>query len=170
MGLFHFYKNASLKSFNSTARLDLRDHSRLPISNPDPIPVASQASKLSSPQCSCLLKSCNRIFTPNHPAQVFCGENCRLIANELVRKAAKKRAEDKYRRTENGKEKRRAQSKRRRLRINAEHEASKLAPQSMRVGDTNRRQKKDLEKKSVPKAGVFRLLRIGPKSTSCQIL
>ncbi len=114
----------------------------MPISNPDPIPVASQASKLSSPQCSCLLKSCNRIFTPNHPAQVFCGENCRQFANELVRKAAKKRADDKYRRTENGKEKRRAQSKRRRSRIKAELEASKLAPQSMRVGDTNRRPKK----------------------------
>ncbi len=140
------------------------------MSNPDSIHFDSQVSKQSSTQCSCLLKSCNRFFTPNHPAQVFCGENCRLIANELVRKAAKKHADDNYRRTENGKEKRRAQSKRRRFRIKAELEASKLAPQSMRVGDTNRRQKKDLEKKSVPKAGVFRLLRIGPKSTSCQIL
>jgi len=57
-------------------------------------------------------------------------------------KAAKKRADDKYRRTDGGKEKRRAQSKRRRLRIKTEQQARKLAPQSPRVGDTNRRQKK----------------------------
>ena len=40
---------------------------RLPISNPDSIHFDSQVSKHSSTQCSCLLKSCNRIFTPNHP-------------------------------------------------------------------------------------------------------
>jgi len=89
-----------------------------------------------------LLKSCNRIFTPNHPAQVFCSDQCRQFASELDWKAAKKRADDKYRRTDGGKEKRRAQSKRRRLRIKAELEASKLALQSPRVGDTNRRPKK----------------------------
>ena len=122
--------------------------SRLPISNPDPNPVASQASKLSSTQCSCLLKSCNQIFTPNHPAQVFCCDHCRQFARELDRKAAKKHADDNYRRTENGKEKRRAQSKRRRFRIKAELEASKLAPQSPRVGDTNRRPKKVRGKKN----------------------
>jgi len=69
-----------------------------------------------------------------------------LFAKELDWKAAKKRADDKYRRTESGKEKRRAQSKRRRLRIKAEHDASKLAPLSMRVGDTNRRPKKVRER------------------------
>ena len=120
--------------------------SRLPISNLGPNSVASQASKLSSPRCRCLLKSCNRIFTPNHPAQIFCSDQCRLFAKELDWKAAKKRADDKYRRTESGKEKRRAQSKRRRLRIKAEHDASKLAPLSLRVGDTNRRSKKVPEK------------------------
>ena len=116
--------------------------SRLPISNPDSIHFDSQVSKQSSTQCSCLLKSCNRIFTPNHPAQVFCSDPCRLIAKKLDLKAAKKRTDDKYRRTENGKEKRRAQSKRRRLRIREEHAASELAPLAPRVGDTNRRSKK----------------------------
>ena len=122
--------------------------SRLPISNPDSIHFDSQVSKQTSIQCSCLLKSCNRIFTPNHPAQVFCSDQCRLIAKKLDLKAAKKRTDRKYRRTENGKEKRRAQSKRRRLRIKTEHEASKLAPLSPCVGDTNRRPKKVRGKKN----------------------
>jgi hypothetical protein len=81
-------------------------------------------------------------------------------------KAAKKRADDKYRRTDGGKEKRREQSKRRRLRIKSEQQASKLVPQSPRVGDTNRRPKKDLKKKSLPKAWLFRLVRTRPESTS----
>lgn len=93
-----------------------------------------------------MLKSCNRIFTPNHPAQIFCSDQCRQFAKELNWKTAKKRADDRYRRTESGKEKRRAQSKRRRLRIKAELDASKLAPLSLRVGDKNRRPKKVPEK------------------------
>ena len=120
--------------------------SRLPITNPDSIHFDSQVSKQSSTQCSCLLKSCNRSFTPNHPAQVFCGDQCRLFAKQLNRKAAQKRADDIYRSTQNGKEKRRAQATRRRLRINAELQASKLAPPSKRVGDTKRRPKKIRER------------------------
>ncbi len=112
------------------------------MSNPDSIHFDSQVSKHSSTQCSCLLKSCNRIFTPNHPAQVFCSDPCRLFAKKLNWKTAQKRADDKYRLTGNGKEKRRAQSKRRRLRIKTEQQASKLGSQSPRVGDTNRRPKK----------------------------
>ena len=127
--------------------------SRLPTLNPDPIPVASQASKHSSTQCSCLLKSCNRIFTPNHPTQVFCCDQCRQFAKKLDWKAAKKRADDKYRRTDGGKEKRREQAKRRRLRIKSEQQASKLDPQSPRVGDTNRRPKKVPERNS-PAGGL----------------
>jgi len=124
----------------------------LPNSNPDPIPVASQASKHSSTQCSWLLKSCNRIFAPNHPAQVFCCDQCRQFAKKLDWKAAKKRADDKYRRTDGGKEKRRAHSKRRRLRIKTEQHASKLIPQSPRVGDTNQRQKKFPKEIPLPEA------------------
>ena len=123
------------------------------MSNPDSIHFDSQVSKHSSTQCSCLLKSCNRIFTPNHPAQVFCSDPCRLFAKKLDWKAAQKRADDKYRRTESGKEKRRAQSKRRRLRIKAEHDTSKLAPLSLRVGDTNRRPKK-VPERNFPAEGL----------------
>ena len=75
-------------------------------------------------------------------SQVFCSDQCRLFAKKLDQKAAQKRADDKYRLTGNGKEKRRAQSKRRRLRIKTEQQASKLGSLSLRVGDTNRRPKK----------------------------
>ena len=118
----------------------------MPTSNLDPIPVASQASKRSSTQCSCLLKSCNRSFTPNHPAQVFCREQCRQFAKACDRKAARKRADDKYRSTENGKEKRRAQATRRRLRINAELQASKTCPTTAARGRYKSTPKKNSKK------------------------
>ena len=82
-----------------------------------------------------------------------CSDHCRLFAKKLDRKAAQKRADDKYRLTGNGKEKRRAQSKRRRLRIKTEQQASKLGSLSLRVGDTNRRPKK-VPEKNFPAEGL----------------
>ena len=82
----NFKKRLAVDLLASTTRLDSRDlHSRLPKFNPDHYPQASQDSKPTSRQCSCLWQPCNRSFTPSHPAQVFCSEECRLNASTSER-------------------------------------------------------------------------------------
>jgi hypothetical protein len=61
----------------------------------------------------CLLKGCPRRFCPPHPLSRYCSEACR----EAARVWARRRAAAKYRQTEAGREKRRAQSRRYRERV-----------------------------------------------------
>lgn len=61
---------------------------------------------------TCLLKGCGRVFRPDHPLARYCSEHCR-------KEAAKWRewkARHQYRQTANGKQVRRAQSRRYRIR------------------------------------------------------
>lgn len=60
----------------------------------------------------CLLKGCGRIFRPNHPLSRYCSEHCR---NQAA-KWREWKARQQYRQTANGKQVRRAQSRRYRMR------------------------------------------------------
>jgi hypothetical protein len=61
---------------------------------------------------ACLLKGCARRFRPVHPFTRYCSEECR----EEARRWCEWKARHRYRRSEGGKQKRRAQSRRYRLR------------------------------------------------------
>ncbi len=73
----------------------------MPNSNPDQRHELSQELRVSSGQCKCLLQSCNRFFAPSHPTQVFCSDECRLVAIDFERsgrrKEASRKANQKYR-------------------------------------------------------------------------
>lgn len=60
----------------------------------------------------CLLKGCGRVFRPDHPLARYCSEHCR---NEAA-KWREWKARHKYRETDRGKQVRRAQSRRYRVR------------------------------------------------------
>ncbi len=61
---------------------------------------------------TCLLKGCGRVFRPNHPLSRYCSEHCR---NQAA-KWREWKARQQYRQTANGKQVRRAQSRRYRMR------------------------------------------------------
>lgn len=68
-----------------------------------------QVAEATSFQCRCLWQPCNRSFSPSHPTQTFCCENCRQAAVEAERirrrKEACDRARKKYRPTDRGRSK-----------------------------------------------------------------
>ena len=61
---------------------------------------------------TCLLKGCGRVFRPNHPLSRYCSEHCRNQAAKWREWKARRQ----YRQTANGKQVRRAQSRRYRMR------------------------------------------------------
>jgi len=56
----------------------------------------------------CLLKGCGRVFRPQQPMARYCSEACRAEARQWRQWKARRR----YRRSTNGKQKRRAESRR----------------------------------------------------------
>ena len=60
----------------------------------------------------CLLKGCNQVYKPRHPLQRYCGAACR----QKAKKWRLYKAQLTYRKSENGKEKRRRQCRERRAR------------------------------------------------------
>lgn len=81
------------------------------IQNPSS-PSRWQGETVRSSPRDCLLKGCDRYFSPNHPLQRFCGEDCR----EAAKRWSSAKANLAYRGSDNGKEKRREQAMRRRER------------------------------------------------------
>jgi hypothetical protein len=67
----------------------------------------------------CLLKGCERRFRPSHPLTRYCSEECR----DQARRWREWKARHRYRQTEGGKQKRRAQGHRYRLRRKTAREA-----------------------------------------------
>ena len=61
---------------------------------------------------ACLLKDCGRVFRPEHPQARYCSEHCRNEAG----KWREWKARQKYRKTDRGKQVRRVQSRRYRVR------------------------------------------------------
>ena len=68
----------------------------------------------------CLLKGCDRLFWPRHWRSRYCSEGCRQAARRWQRW----QASQKYRATDQGKERRRDQSRRRRMRRVASADAA----------------------------------------------
>ena len=81
------------------------------------------------PVAACLLKGCEQRFDPRQPRQRYCGESCRTEA----RKWSRWKAQQKYRTTEGGKQKRNGQSRRYRERVE-----SRKRPKPEAVNDTAR--------------------------------
>jgi hypothetical protein len=71
----------------------------------------------------CLLKGCERRFHPRHAHQRYCSEDCRKGA----RRWSRWKAQQKYRDTAAGQEKRNGQSRRYRERIKSRQAAEKEA-------------------------------------------
>jgi hypothetical protein len=71
----------------------------------------------------CLLKGCERRFHPRQARQRYCSQDCR----EAARKWSRRKAQQTYRDTENGKEKRNGQSRRYRQRVQSRQAADKEA-------------------------------------------
>lgn len=67
----------------------------------------------------CLLKGCERRFRPVHPLARYCSQECR----EEARRWREWKARHRYRQSEGGKQKRRAQSRRYRMRCQRVREA-----------------------------------------------
>jgi hypothetical protein len=78
---------------------------------------------------ACLLKGCERRFRPVHPQTRYCSEECR----EEARRWREWKARHHYRQSEGGKQKRRAQSRRYRLRSKRAR-AAKQGPSKPREG------------------------------------
>ncbi len=78
---------------------------------------------------ACLLKGCERRFRPVHPLTRYCSQECR----EEARRWREWKARHRYRQSEAGKRKRRAQSRRYRMRRPREHGA-KSGPGKAREG------------------------------------
>ena len=72
----------------------------------------------------CLLKGCDRCFSPHHPLDRFCGEDCKSAA----RRWRLARANLKYRASEHGKENRRRQAARYRIRLKERKAAENRLP------------------------------------------
>ena len=106
-------------------------------------------AKANSSPCQCLWQRCNRFFVRSHPAQVFCGEECRQLAVQWERvgrlQRARREANRRYRCSERGRAKHREQcraSRQRKKELAAaqlEHCGQTIqSSPTAREGDTNR--------------------------------
>lgn len=77
----------------------------------------------------CLLKGCKRMFRPDHPLERYCGDDCR----ERARQWREWKAGHRYRQSDQGKKKRRAQSRRYRLRVRSRKSEKSAAASVARV-------------------------------------
>jgi hypothetical protein len=80
----------------------------------------------------CLLKGCERIFRPQQPMARYCCDACRKEARQWRQWKARRR----YRQSPNGKQKRRAQSRRYRERRKVAPEQKTVTPSTARVIST----------------------------------
>lgn len=87
-------------------------------------PVGWQAERPRLSTRKCLLEGCDRCFSPNHPLDRYCGDDCKAAA----RRWRLARANLKYRGSEHGKENRRRQAARYRIRLNERKAAENLLP------------------------------------------
>jgi hypothetical protein len=92
--------------------------------------IAGNRGRVRRPRSrACLLKGCERPFRPVHPRTRYCSEECR----EAARRWREWKARHHYRQSEGGKQKRRAQNRRYRLRSKRARAASQ-GPRRPREG------------------------------------
>lgn len=90
-------------------------------------PLPSSRSQGEQPRLSprkCLVKGCNRSFSPNHYLDRYCGVDCKAAA----RRWQLARANLRYRDSERGKQARRAQASRHRVRLKERKAAEQQQP------------------------------------------
>jgi hypothetical protein len=131
-------------------------------------PVGWQADLPRLSTRKCLREGCNRYFSPNHPLDRYCGDDC----NAAVRRWQLARANLKYRGSEQGKENRHAQAARYRIRLKerqaAEISLSQSPPHGPADDPTEPREgyhKDDAHKKSCcDRPGCYRRFTPPPRS------
>lgn len=106
------------------------DRSTVEKNQPSHLRIAGKQRRVGHPRSrACLLKGCERRFRPLHPRTRYCSEECR----EQARRWREWKARHHYRQSEGGKQKRRAQSRRYRLRSKRAR-AAKQGPGRRREG------------------------------------
>ena len=112
----------------------------------------------------CLLKGCDRYFSPSHHLDRFCADPCR----EAARRWRLARANLKYRGTRHGKEARRAQAARYRTRLKERKDLSTQDPEDPFDDDATSREgyrKEDAHEKSCcDRPGCYRRFTPPPRS------
>ena len=103
----------------------------------------------------CLLKGCERLFWARHPRSHYCSEAC----CQAARRWHRWRASQQYRATENGKQQRRAQSKRYRERVREREKASADA-ESSREGQRQASEQADFSGPPCVRPGCYELFTI----------
>jgi hypothetical protein len=110
----------------------------------------------------CLLKGCERSFWPRHPRARYCSEACRLAG----RRWRRWRASQRYRATENGKQRRREQSRCYRQRLR-ERQAASADEETPREGQRAASESVDFSKRPCDRPGCYEHFAI-PHEHSCQ--
>lgn len=118
-------------------------------------------AKPNSPPCQCLWQRCNRSFVRSHPAQVFCGEECRKSAIQSDReqrtRKADREAKRRYRSSERGRAKHReyCRASRQRKKDARSIDCAQTIQSSCdaREGDTNRSKSRIGQKSSCQRPG-----------------
>jgi hypothetical protein len=103
----------------------------------------------------CLLKGCERLFWPRHWRSHFCSKACQ----QKARRWQRWKASQQYRATENGKQQRRAQSKRYRERVR-EREAASAEADSPREGQRIAPAQEDFSGKPCVRPGCYELFKV----------
>ena len=110
----------------------------------------------------CLLKGCEQLFWPRHPRAHYCSEECRQAARRWRRWQASQR----YRVTENGRDRRREQSRRYRQRLR-ERQVVSADVESPREGQRAGPGSEDLSTRPCDRPGCYELFAI-PHEHSCK--
>ena len=103
----------------------------------------------------CLLKGCERLFWPWHPCAHYCSEACRRAA----RRWRSWQASQRYRTTENGKQRRREQSQRRRRRLR-ERQAASADESALREGQRKAPAGEDFSLRPCARPGCYELFSV----------
>lgn len=118
----------------------------------------------------CLLKGCERAFTPENPFERYCSDRCR----ERARRWSRWRAQLRYRRSANGKKRRRDQSRRYRRRQREKKEKRESGDETDVGGTPEGHQcRKIFERSTCKRPGCYELFAPTPRSplkTFCSCL
>jgi hypothetical protein len=100
----------------------------------------------------CLLKGCERLFWPRHPRSRYCSEACR----ESARRWQRWQASQRYRATQQGKERRREQARRYRQRVR-ERQAASAEVEAAREGQRIACSGEDFAERPCDRPGCYEL-------------
>jgi hypothetical protein len=129
-----------------------------------PSPHSSQVELARLSRRKCFLKGCDRYFSPSHHLDRFCADDCR----DAARRWRLARANLKYRVSRHGKENRRAQAARYRIRLKERKDVSRDDPKDQSGDPSTRREgyrKEDAHEKSCcDRPGCYKRFTPPPRS------